>query len=327
MKYQISRAGRVIGEFSLEDIMHGLKEGSLVDSDYYWMDGMTDWQLLSDLPKPTTEKWYAKFVKAATVPALLGIIIAAALFGYDLQTKYINARNVEARQARLASLSRRLAEIQTELAKCEIFLRDFEVVGKGHPDPFDSSKPVSSGFYISRSPDAKRKENAFNAEGPTNDGRAPRFRVFAIVKGDGEIRTYVRSATLGKIWRGYAILDQHVECELSVDGNVQKVSYDLNETDNGDSWRKPKSYVNHFDIPPESLAPLVKKLRENRTPKAMMRVGGETADLEFDAKILLEYFKLSEAVKLRSKLTEEKGGLDREISDLKKTTDANAETG
>jgi hypothetical protein len=318
MKYQVSRDGRVIGDFSTEDIRHGLQEGSLVVTDYYWTEGMPAWLPLSELPKPPKVAPLAKLNKMAAIPLLLIAIVAGAMIGYDFNAKRIKAQEAEDLNAKLAKVSGRLMDIQSEIVRCDLFLRDFELVDKGQQDAFDKTKPIYPGKYRNRSSRAISEARAFNAEGPDSDGRVPRFRLFAEAMGDGNVLVYVRCATSGPIWRGFTYFDQRVECSLSLDGEVRKIDYELHQTDNGDAKRGRKAFVNHFGISAESLSGLIRELRENKTPRVMMRVADQTADLEFDKRSLLECFDVSGVVIQRKELLEQRRRLEKDFSGLQR---------
>jgi hypothetical protein len=317
MKYQVSRDGRVIGDFLAEDIKHGLQEGSLVVTDYYWTDGMPAWLPLSELPKQLKGAPLAKFAKKAAIPLLLIAIVAGAMIGYDFNAKRIKAQEAEDLKAKLAKVSGRLMDIQSKLVQCELFLRDYELTDKGQPDDFDKTKPIYPGTYRNRSPRAKSEADAFNADWPNNHGRTPGFRLFAEVRGDGNVHTFVRTATTSARPRlGFGPFNTN--CELSLDGVVQTIEYDY-RNDNGD----PR----HFDIPSSSISKFVRLLREGKTPRIMMRVGSETADLEYDRRSLLECFDLSSVLQQREELLEEKTWLNKTFTELKNKLPADAEAG
>jgi len=48
----ISRDGIEIGEWTEEEVRSFYKEGRLVDTDYFWRQGMTEWTPLSSLIRP-----------------------------------------------------------------------------------------------------------------------------------------------------------------------------------------------------------------------------------------------------------------------------------
>jgi hypothetical protein len=62
MTYQISRNGEIIGAYTHFEITKGLMDGSFLNTDHYWKQGMTEWRSLSvfkiiekvNIPQPST---------------------------------------------------------------------------------------------------------------------------------------------------------------------------------------------------------------------------------------------------------------------------------
>ncbi len=53
MAIKVARGGKVIGEFEAKEIPWRIEQGVLLNTDYYWTEGMKDWTPLSDyLQKP-----------------------------------------------------------------------------------------------------------------------------------------------------------------------------------------------------------------------------------------------------------------------------------
>ena len=53
MAIKVARGGKVIGEFEAKEIPWRIEQGVLLNTDYYWTEGMKDWKPLSDyLQKP-----------------------------------------------------------------------------------------------------------------------------------------------------------------------------------------------------------------------------------------------------------------------------------
>jgi hypothetical protein len=52
MNISISRDGMEIGEWTEEEIQTLLEDGKLLPTDYYWMQGMTEWQEIATSIKP-----------------------------------------------------------------------------------------------------------------------------------------------------------------------------------------------------------------------------------------------------------------------------------
>jgi hypothetical protein len=48
---KVSRNGKIIGDYSHQEILDLLAKGELLLTDYFWGEGMTDWLPLSQLPK------------------------------------------------------------------------------------------------------------------------------------------------------------------------------------------------------------------------------------------------------------------------------------
>ena len=54
MAIKVARGGKVIGEFEAKEIRWRIEQGVLLDTDYYWTEGMKDWKPLTELiNKPT----------------------------------------------------------------------------------------------------------------------------------------------------------------------------------------------------------------------------------------------------------------------------------
>jgi len=59
MAIKVARGGKVIGEFEAKEIRWRIEQGVLLDTDYYWTEGMKDWKPLSELQQ-RTEKMETK---------------------------------------------------------------------------------------------------------------------------------------------------------------------------------------------------------------------------------------------------------------------------
>jgi hypothetical protein len=315
MKYQVSRDGKVIAEFSAEDIENGLKEGSLVLTDFYWADGMRDWLPLSKLTTTPKVTGLARLLKLADITLVMVAVAAAMVLFYKIVTS--DAEKAEARKVEFAALAGRLEHIQSELKECDLFLNNFELINKGHPDAFDKTKPIYPGEYRNKN-GRPRSAGGLNGKLFGEAPSVPRFELFATTKGDGEIRTHIFAETRRAIRQKYFIPGQEdIECAISLDGDVHKIDYEYLQTDNSDAKRRTNSHTCGLRIWAGSLSGLVKMLRENKTPRVMIRLGGETADLEYDKIGLLECFEISEAVKRRSHLIKERSSLEIRLSELK----------
>jgi len=54
MAIKVARGGKVIGEFEAKEIPWRVQQGVLMETDYYWTTGMSDWKPLTELiQKPT----------------------------------------------------------------------------------------------------------------------------------------------------------------------------------------------------------------------------------------------------------------------------------
>ncbi len=49
MAIKVARGGKVIGEFEAKEIPWRIEQGILLNTDYYWTEGMKDWMPLSQL--------------------------------------------------------------------------------------------------------------------------------------------------------------------------------------------------------------------------------------------------------------------------------------
>ena len=293
-------------------------------TDYYWMEGMPDWLPLSDLPRVRKATGLVQLAMKSKILLTWLAIIASLALGIFFLIKHENVRRAEERLAKLATMSDRLLIVQSELEKCDLFLGKFELYDKGGPDAFDKSKPIRPGKYRNKNPQIKSNT------GKVGEGDVPRFRLFAQTMEDGEIRTHVAAETRRSVWQDYDWPGQEKpECSISLDGEVQKVAYTLYRGDNSDARRRTNSHLCGLGIWSGSFSGLVKVLRENKTPRIMMRVGGETAELEYDKTLLLECFEVSEVVIRRRNLMDEKRSLEYSLSGLKKAValDASATGG
>ena len=63
----------MVGTFNSEDIAVGIKAGSLVPSDHYWHEGMTDWLPVAQL---LTTQRDARFTRIRNIASSIIVIIA-----------------------------------------------------------------------------------------------------------------------------------------------------------------------------------------------------------------------------------------------------------
>ena len=54
MAIKVARGGKVIGEFEAKEIPWRVQQGVLMETDYYWTTGMSDWRPLTELLKKPT---------------------------------------------------------------------------------------------------------------------------------------------------------------------------------------------------------------------------------------------------------------------------------
>jgi hypothetical protein len=59
MAIKVARGGKIIGEFEAKEIPWRVQQGVLMETDYYWTEGMNDWKPLSELQQ-RTEKMETK---------------------------------------------------------------------------------------------------------------------------------------------------------------------------------------------------------------------------------------------------------------------------
>jgi hypothetical protein len=59
MAIKVARGGKIIGEFEAKEIPWRVQQGVLMETDYYWTEGMKDWKPLSELQQ-RTEKMETK---------------------------------------------------------------------------------------------------------------------------------------------------------------------------------------------------------------------------------------------------------------------------
>lgn len=76
MQFQISQGGRVVGSFDFDQVVDGLKDGTFVDSDHYWCQGMLGWETLAHFRRtkmstqtPLVPSRYKPIQRAAPVAA------------------------------------------------------------------------------------------------------------------------------------------------------------------------------------------------------------------------------------------------------------------
>lgn len=47
MEFQISQDGKVVGTFDFDQVLAGIQDGTFVDTDHYWCQGMDGWQTIA----------------------------------------------------------------------------------------------------------------------------------------------------------------------------------------------------------------------------------------------------------------------------------------
>lgn len=68
MTYQVSRDGEVLGHYDQEQIFAGLEQGEFLPTDYYWGEGMAEWQLITCLQVATASPQKSKKNPAPVKP-------------------------------------------------------------------------------------------------------------------------------------------------------------------------------------------------------------------------------------------------------------------
>ena len=308
MKYQISRGGKVVGTFNSKDIAAGIKSGSLVPSDHYWHEGMTDWMPLSELLAEQRKVRLQSIIKSTLIAVGLIILAASAAFGFSKYGEKLETDRIAAEEEYKARVSAKIQSIKMELEKCETFLKDFEIVGKRSPDNFDKNAPGDPGYYISR-----KYSNASPTDNFADEDRlfmkgdgVPRFELYAYVTAKGEMRAYIRYATKQKIKPGrYDYSGLGITCQISIDGDVREITH-LHPSDNDDERDPPKVYIGTFDLPYAQLTSLTEMLRAKKTPKVMLRVFSSTADITLKADRFLKYVELADVLKRQKDLARER---------------------
>lgn len=322
MKYQISRAGKIIGAFNSEDIAAGIKSGSLVPGDHYWHEGMTDWIPLSELLAEQRKVRLQSIIKSTLIAVGVIILAASAAFGFSKYGEKLESERIAAEEeskarvsAKIQSIKTRIQSINMELEKCETFLKDFEIVGKGSPDNFDKKAPVDPGYYISKEyPNASLTDNFDEDRLMKGDG-VPRFELYADVTAKGEMRPYIRYATKQKIKPGkYDYSGLGITCQISIDGEVREIP-NLHPSDNDNERDPPKVYIGTFDLPYAQLTSLTEMLRAKKTPKVMLRAFSSTADITLKADRFLKYVELADMLKRQKDLARE---LDTQTDDMRR---------
>jgi hypothetical protein len=301
MKYQVSRNGRVIGDFSHEDIQHCLKEGSLALNDHYWTNGMPDWLPLSKLPKPKKE---APVIIKLKIPLItLGVIVCITLF------YYLSARLSETREAEAAAkdketkafINARVQSIRNELKACEAFLADFELEGVGPPDKFDKSAPINPGTY--------RYKKPLGGDSPpaTPDHKdLPRFDLVINMRGDGTTDLSVWGTTLNSLVQKYPLSGTGTKMQISVDGNVIDVGDVFVDEKFYNGLRNYSSFTS-IDKKLSEIRDLVtrNKARPIYVRFTIERVGQVTAALHNEEERFQKYFELADILEKKKRLTEE----------------------
>ena len=56
MNFHISRNGSVFGEFSLDELIKAINTGTVLDSDFAWIEGWDNWRAVGSLEEIQTHK-------------------------------------------------------------------------------------------------------------------------------------------------------------------------------------------------------------------------------------------------------------------------------
>jgi hypothetical protein len=109
MKIKISRNGQEIGDWTEEEVKAQYAEGKLVDSDYYWTEGMPQWGSLATLMGKATPPPTPPAAPVAEVPATpffsvsllkLAVLSLVTFALYDVYWAWQNWRAIQARDPR-----------------------------------------------------------------------------------------------------------------------------------------------------------------------------------------------------------------------------------
>lgn len=308
-KFLTSRDGQNIGEFTISELEAGVAEGYLLPTDYCWQEGMAEWvPLAAFLRKKSSEqaKKRIKILGAAFAVLALGACIG---LGVNAKLQEIESSRLASEKAEVARLADQIALIQAKLARCDSFLKGFEIVGKGSPDPFDKNAPIDPGVFQDSLAAPQRDFN--ESELRRGDG-VPRFELFTYVKANGQLRAYIRSATKDKISPDkYDYSGLGVYGRISFDGIAEEIRVHARDDE---SNRPQKVYISSFDLPGEFITKLAGMLRSSQQPKVMIRIHNSTADLTYQKTSLLRCVELTETLKQRKDLVLELRRLEESLA-------------
>lgn len=300
-RFQVSREGQYLGEFAISEIEAGVSEGYLLPTDYCWQEGMEEWESLGTFLGKIKAKQIRKRFWRVVIAAL--VLALGACIGLEIQFKLNEAElgRLSDEKAECERLTQQITLTKAKLARCDRFLSGFEIVGKGSPDDFDKNAPISPGEFRDRT---AMPSSDFNEVTLRRGDGVPRFELFTDVKGDGEIRAYVRSATKEKISPDkYDYSGLGVTGRISFDGNAEEIR--VHARDDDDARQTQKVYISSFELSTYFITKLAGMLRANQHPKVMIRIHNTTADLTYQKAGLLRCVELAEVLDQRKNLVSE----------------------
>jgi hypothetical protein len=304
MKYQISRGGKIIGTFNSEDIAAGIKSGSLVPSDHYWHEGMTDWLPLAELLAIQRDARFTRIRNIASIIIVIVVLIGVIAFAFNRNREKVETERIASENAQKAMVSAKIQSLKEELVKCEAFLADFEIVGKESADSFDKKRPIHPGFY-------KYKKTTDSGAPPRPDYRdqlegkyVPRFDLIINMRGDDKIDLSVWAVTFTPLKKRYPLDGTGTKVQISVDGNVVEIG----DVFVDESKSTVKTLYSTYTSIDRNLAELRELITKNRGKPIYVRFTTEgegqiTEKLHNEEERFLKYFELADVLEKKKKLT------------------------
>lgn len=305
MKYQISRGGKIIGTFNSEDIEVGIKAGSLVPSDHYWHEGMTDWIPLAELLKIHRDARITRIRNNALLIAVIIALIGAITFAFNRNREKVETERIAAENAKKAVVSAKIQSIKMELEKCETFLADFEIVGKGSADSFDKKRPIDPGAYKYKKPlDSGAKPRPYYGDQLREGKDIPRFDLIINMRGDEKIDLSVWAVTFTPLRKKYPLSGTGTKVQISVDGNVVEIG----DVFVDESKSSVKTLYSSYTSIDRNLAELRELITKNRGKPVYVRFTTEgegqiTETLHNEEERFLKYFELADVLEKKKQLT------------------------
>jgi hypothetical protein len=306
-KYQVSRAGEIIGSFSSDDIAFGLKTGSLSPTDHYWLEGTSDWIPLSELLSEQSKASRQSIAKRTSIAVGLIILFAFTAFGLNKYREKIEGERIAGEEEKKAGVSAKIQYIKMELGKCEAFLKDFEIVGKGSPDKFDKTRPIDPGAYKYNKPlDSQAPPRPDYRDQLLEGKHVPRFDLIINMRGDDKIDLSIWGVTFVPLRKRFPLSGTGTIVQISVDGNVVEIG----DVHVNESVSKVKTLYSSYTSIENNLAKLRELITKNKGKPLYVRftVEGErqiTETLHNEEERFQKFFEMADIIEKKKKLTEE----------------------